>query len=161
MGKCADGEGDCDVPGDCLSGFCGTNNCAANMDPLADCCYTPATVITNKPTNTDGTAGNLWTYCTDKKAANPSNLCAVNEGDCDNDDECAGDLVCGINSCDSTFNAGFDKNNKKFFPSGQADCCITKSRALFYGIPAAKTWKKISKMMMSPFNGSSSSFWTG
>jgi len=107
------------------------------MDPLADCCYTPATVIATAQTNTDGAAGNLWTYCTDKLEVNGVGKgCAVNEGDCDNDAECAGDLVCGRNSCSSTFNAGFDANSEKFFPSGQADCCITKSRALFYGIPS-------------------------
>jgi len=138
--KCAENEGDCDDDDGCNTGLkCGVNNCGPTMDPLADCCYSQTKVINDKGTNTDGEAGNLWTYCTDKLAAKgPGNGCAVNEGDCDNDDECAGDLVCGRNSCDSTFNAGFDKNNKKFFPSGQADCCITKSRALFYGIPSRK-----------------------
>jgi len=62
--------------------------------------------------------------------------CNVGEGDCDNDDECAGGLVCGRNSCDTAFNAKVDINKKKFFPSGQADCCISKKRALFYGRPS-------------------------
>jgi len=132
--KCNDGEGDCDGPEDCVTGFCGTNNCGSNMDPLADCCYTPATVIAENPSNTNGEAGNLWTYCTDKLAAGKT--CAENEGDCDKDEECTTGLVCGRNSCPQVFNTGFDKNSQKFFPSGQADCCITKTRALFYGIPS-------------------------
>ena len=39
--------------------------------------------------------------------------CGLGEGDCDTDDECAGDLVCGTNNC---INEGTD-----FTP--QADCC--------------------------------------
>jgi len=132
--KCADGEGDCDGPEDCVTGFCGTNNCGSNMDPLADCCYNPATVIGANPTNTNGQVPNIWTYCTDKVAAGQT--CKANEGDCDNDDECEGSLKCGRNSCSSTFNTGFDANSQKWFPSGQADCCITATRALFYGIPS-------------------------
>ena len=54
------------------------------------------------------------------------NICI--KGDCDNDDECSGSLVCGRNSCNTAFNTKVDANSKKFFPSGQADCCISKSR---------------------------------
>ena len=39
-----------------------------------------------------------------------SNLCGINQGDCDSDDECSGNLVCGTNNCPSPF------------PSN-ADCC--------------------------------------
>ena len=38
------------------------------------------------------------------------NLCGINQGDCDSDDQCDGDLVCGNNNCPSPF------------PSN-ADCC--------------------------------------
>ena len=44
--------------------------------------------------------------CTD---ANP---CNEGEGDCDDDSECNGDLVCGSNNC-----------AKSLFPSEGTDCC--------------------------------------
>lgn len=70
----------------------------------------------------DGTTQkNIWTHCSTKTGG-----CAENEGDCDNDAECMGDLVCGRNSCGTSFNAGF--NSGKFFPKGQADCCITAAK---------------------------------
>ena len=37
--------------------------------------------------------------------------CGIFEGDCDGDNECAGNLVCGTNNCFSSF-------------SSTADCCI-------------------------------------
>jgi len=129
--KCKVDEGDCDDHTDCMvvDGVqlqCGINNCPAGFDPLADCCYNPAT----SEQNCNGGSSNMWTCCKDKTSG-----CSEGEGDCDNDDECAGGLVCGRNSCDTAFNNNF-KNSKKFFPSGQADCCISRKRALFYGIPS-------------------------
>merc|ERR1711974_397985 len=50
-----------------------------------------------------------WDCCT---AAEP---CYEEEGDCDNDAECAGDLVCGKNNCPVGFTAKFGKN--------KPDCC--------------------------------------
>merc|ERR1712108_88215 len=50
-----------------------------------------------------------WDCCT---AADP---CYEEEGDCDNDAECAGDLVCGKNNCPAGFTAKFGKN--------KPDCC--------------------------------------
>ena len=41
------------------------------------------------------------------------NPCGKGDGDCDNDSECAGDLVCGRNNCKW---GGYD------------DCCIAKKR---------------------------------
>ena len=46
-----------------------------------------------------------WACCT---ALQP---CEYGEGDCDNDGECAGSLVCGTNNCGGIFDSG-------------ADCCI-------------------------------------
>jgi hypothetical protein len=40
--------------------------------------------------------------------------CAINEGDCDRDSECQGNLVCGSNNCPAPF------------PKG-ADCCESSS----------------------------------
>jgi len=130
--KCNIDEGDCDAHTDCMvvGGVqlqCGINNCPDSFDPLADCCYNPAT----SEQNCNGGSLNMWTCCKDKTSG-----CSEGEGDCDNDDECAGGLVCGRNSCDTAFNAKVDINKKKFFPSGQADCCISKKRALFYGRPS-------------------------
>jgi hypothetical protein len=37
--------------------------------------------------------------------------CELSEGDCDNDGECAGSLVCGTDNCGGSFESA-------------ADCCI-------------------------------------
>ena len=46
-----------------------------------------------------------------------SNQCGLNEGDCDDDIECSGNLICGDDNCPS------------HFPS-DADCCIGNSMML-------------------------------
>merc|ERR1711974_515505 len=51
-----------------------------------------------------------WACCTKKDP------CYVDEGDCDNDNECAGDLVCGKNNCPDTFTVRRGKN--------RSDCCM-------------------------------------
>ena len=50
---------------------------------------------------------NNWTCCSDTKP------CGIDEGDCDSNADCAGDLICGTDNCPS----GSDKN---------MDCCISK-----------------------------------
>ena len=48
-------------------------------------------------------AGNpAWDCCTD------DNKCSENQGDCDYDSDCAGDLVCGTNNCPEGFPDEFD-----------------------------------------------------
>ena len=47
-----------------------------------------------------------------------SNPCDLNQGDCDNDSECSGDLVCGKDNCPFPF------------PS-DADCCVFGKLKLF------------------------------
>merc|ERR1719466_500751 len=55
---CTEGEGDCDGPDDCAAGLvCGTNNCPASFDPLADCC-TPETV--DATVACDASNPNMW-----------------------------------------------------------------------------------------------------
>merc|ERR1712106_645199 len=46
--------------------------------------------------------------------------CKYAEGDCDNDDECAGSLVCGLDNC------------KYFYPGvhGDFDCCVYQTSGL-------------------------------
>merc|ERR1712223_1094668 len=130
-GTCTAGQGDCDNDNQCTAGLkCGINNCPAGSDPLADCCYDP-TDATITGAACDGSGLNVWTCCATKTGG-----CGEGEGDCDNDGECAGALMCGRNSCNSQFNTNFEANSDRFFPAGQADCCITAARALFYGIPS-------------------------
>ena len=45
--------------------------------------------------------------------------CKLNEGDCDNDMECEGDLVCGKNNCGNSFSWI------------TADCCVKKDGNYF------------------------------
>ena len=54
---------------------------------------------------TGETWGETWSCCSS------SHPCGIFEGDCDGDDECADNLVCGSYNCVDTF------------PS-DADCCI-------------------------------------
>ena len=53
----------------------------------------------------------LWSCCT---ALQP---CGYGGGDCDNDGECAGSLLCGIDNCGGIVDSG-------------ADCCIYPSKEL-------------------------------
>ena len=50
-----------------------------------------------------------WDCCT------PESPCHEGEGDCDNDDDCSGDLVCGQNNCPQGFPARFSRH--------APDCC--------------------------------------
>ena len=51
----------------------------------------------------------------DGSCCTSSNLCALGEGDCDDDTDCAGNLVCGTDNC-----VNFDSS----WPS-TSDCCTT------------------------------------
>ena len=82
---CGENQGDCDTHDECQDGLaCGSNNC---LDSLGfhsefDCCYQP--IVGDKD------------FCT------TDNPCAVDEGDCDSDNECQTPLFCDIaNSCPS------------------------------------------------------------
>ena len=93
---CGENEGDCDAHDECQDGlFCGSNNCQASLgfDAKVDCCYQP-------------TVGDEH-FCT------TDNHCAVNEGDCDFDNECQTGLICKTDiDCSSNF--GLNLN---------VDCC--------------------------------------
>jgi len=122
--KCAENKGDCDTDEQCEDGLkCGMNNCPAGSDPLADCCFNPK--ATDAPA-CDGQGINMWSCCSE------DNKCGADEGDCDSNAECQDGLVCGRNSCSFTIPEG---NEDRFFPTGQADCCMSVRRSLFYGIP--------------------------
>jgi len=90
---CGLGEGDCDSNSECRGDLrCGTNNCA-NGTTFADgddCC-------TEKCDGGDS-------CCTEEYP------CGEDEGDCDSDSDCTGELVCGSNNCPkgTTFEDGDD-----------------------------------------------------
>ena len=55
------------------------------------------------------------TGCTDgsdNDCCTTSNLCGIGDGDCDSDDQCQGDLICGSNNCDTSLGFG-----------SEWDCC--------------------------------------
>ena len=64
---------------------------------------------TNPKCNPKTWASYSKTCCTD----DANEPCGLGEGDCDTDDECAGDLVCGENNC-LRMGSGFKKGS---------DCC--------------------------------------
>jgi hypothetical protein len=74
-GPCAEGEGDCDNDGECQSGL------TCDLVPGTDTCQ-PGGGCTLPVGHLD--------YCRDPDCG----PCAEGEGDCDNDGECAGDLIC-------------------------------------------------------------------
>ena len=55
---------------------------------------------------------NVYTCCS------ASNQCDRNQGDCDSDSECSGDLICGSNNCKSPFPI-------------DADCCEAAGNSKF------------------------------
>ena len=54
-----------------------------------------------------------WSCCSS------SNQCSIGEGDCDDDSECSGNLVCGTDNCDSNFQNGTNEQGEFH----QQDCC--------------------------------------
>ena len=49
----------------------------------------------------------------DNECCSADEPCGLGEGDCDSDDECSGELVCGVNNC--------IQKHTDF--TAQADCC--------------------------------------
>ena len=65
---------------------CGTNNCIGeNFDATDDCCYDP-NIIATRCTGGDS-------------CCSESELCKEGEGDCDDDSQCVGNLICGKDNC--------------------------------------------------------------
>jgi len=88
---CNKGEGDCDQDHDCKEHLvCGESNCFFNLGfPSSyDCCEEPA------PTKTG-----CHFYNNDNNCCTQQNPCTKGEGDCDQDHDCIGDLVCGKDNC--------------------------------------------------------------
>ena len=57
-----------------------------------------------------------WDCC------NPTTKCGEGEGDCDTDDDCVGDLICG-SSRDKSNNCKNEFANSASFWMDKADCC--------------------------------------
>ena len=51
----------------------------------------------------------------DSNCCTSSNPCGINQGDCDSDSECNGDLICGNDNCIDLWPS---------FGNANADCCI-------------------------------------
>jgi len=111
---CEEGEGDCDNSNECRGGLvCGNNNCAqfgSVFHPKDDCCVRPRPEenSVNPGPRCQGRNVDTGRCCT---AASP---CVEGEGDCDNDQECGGDMVCGNNNC--------QQFSSIFHPKD--DCCV-------------------------------------
>ena len=116
---CVEGEGDCDNDQECGGDMvCGDNNCqqfSSIFHPKDDCCVKPPppvedfTNIVDLSPRCQGRNVDTGRCCT---AASP---CVEGEGDCDNDQECGGDMVCGDNNC--------KQFGDIFHPKD--DCCVT------------------------------------
>ena len=90
---CDFGEGDCDDEGAgtyCEGSFvCGYNNGATYGLPASwDVCIAGPECDTFDPTTP------RYTFCAESVEC----PCGIGEGDCDNDDECGGRLICGYNN---------------------------------------------------------------
>ena len=91
---CGTDQGDCDTHDECQIGLvCGSNNCPVSLGLHSefDCCYVP-------------TIGDEH-FCTN------NNPCAIDEGDCDSNNECQTNLICDtINSCPTHLGFASDIN---------------------------------------------------
>merc|ERR1712106_181519 len=101
---CKEGGGDCDDDEDCSGSLvCGRNNCQ-DFNPLAttsaDCC---------KKNKCSGMSD-------ERSCCSKEEPCKGGGGDCDDDADCSGSLVCGRNNC------------QEFNPlaTTSADCCMNK-----------------------------------
>ena len=140
---CNVGGGDCDRDSDCLGSLkCGNDNCrndfsteGSNWSAIADCCYgkfsyfmyfpTPnfhcswctKMMIMTKFLNLDFGADCQGTPSTDWNCCSDAFPCLSGGGDCDEDSQCDGDLVCGSDNCLRDFSSGGSN-----WVAG-ADCC--------------------------------------
>ena len=140
---CDEGQGDCDNDSECKDSLvCGYNgndseNCRQIHGNLAtadaDCCIqnmtTNATTTPSiKPTsdNTDEEKEETLRYCSPNVPEDEK--CKEGDGDCDSDDDCKGDLVCGFNNCKDHPKYQLDQDFKKRYP--KADCCETVNQRI-------------------------------
>ena len=141
---CHEGGGDCDQDSDCIGSLkCGNNNCrnefssdGSNWSSAADCCFGMYTILyvlntcsqkmpqiwnpnaafhhivtSDIAEDCKGSPSTDWNCCSD---AFP---CTLGGGDCDDDSQCAGNLVCGSDNCQRDFSS-----SNSHWMTG-ADCC--------------------------------------
>jgi len=127
---CDEGEGDCDGPDDggqhdghdgCKGSLvCGTNNCkkfGAYYHEKDDCCEKPSASLIKNTSNVEEFP--LTARCRGRNFE-PKGCCSIftpcveGEGDCEDDADCDGDMVCGNNNC---------KAFGDFFHA-KDDCCV-------------------------------------
>ena len=65
-----------------------------------------------------------WSCCSS------SNQCNIGEGDCDNDSECSGNLVCGTDNCGSNFTNGTNEQGEFH----QQDCCTQGNKSHIFNL---------------------------
>ena len=98
---CKEGEGDCSFDSECEEALvCGYKNCANST--LHHCCTQSChndSDCLNQECNTEFNGCRLDSYSTDWSNCSQDSPCADGEGDCDNDEECKGSLICGDNKC--------------------------------------------------------------
>ena len=91
---CSKNEGDCDTHAECQNGLlCGSNNCPASLgfDSEIDCCSQPS--------------------IGDEEFCASGIPCGEDEGDCDFNNECQGNLICDITiSCPAYLGFASDVN---------------------------------------------------
>jgi len=128
---CDEGEGDCDGPGDggqhdghagCKGDLvCGSNNCkqfGAYFHEKDDCCEKPPQPTEKPITFLIPLANRCAGRNVDNgKCCTEDAPCVEGEGDCEEDDECKDDLVCGNNNC-KQFAAFFHPKD---------DCCVKRT----------------------------------
>ena len=132
---CGLNQGDCDSDDECSGDLrCGTDNCIGFGVTDADCCMVVgiAANAANIATNTAAISSDAAkivsissdvaaaTRCTgilnyDPSCCTSTNPCGLNQGDCDSDADCYGDLVCGVDNCIG-------------FGNSFADCCTDRLR---------------------------------
>merc|ERR1719397_715090 len=107
---CFEGQGDCDSDSHCQPGLmCGKDNCRdfhPTAHKAADCCMVDISTTTPAPVGGTGSSTD-WAFCS------KSSPCSEGQGDCDRDNHCQGNLVCGKDNC-----RDWHPNAEK-----RADCC--------------------------------------
>ena len=116
---CVEGEGDCEVDNDCTGNLvCGNNNCKAFgsfFHEKDDCCVKPVTNISVQPISSPRCRGRNFDR---ERCCTSDNPCVEGEGDCEVDNDCSRNLVCGNNNC-KAFGSFFHEKD---------DCCVKSVR---------------------------------
>merc|ERR1711970_1344474 len=115
---CKEGEGDCEVDNECTGDLvCGNNNCkdfASFFHEKDDCCIKPESIIPKSDLRCRGRNFDKERCCTKE------NPCVLGEGDCDDDSDCSGNLLCGNNNC-KAFESFFHEKD---------DCCVAGAKTV-------------------------------